>query len=620
MIESMQKQQAESEKAYKRYEKMAQPRIVAADINMDIFPSSNSLSVNGEYTLKNISATGIDTLFIDYPGGKKSTYHFDTLAPSVAASVLKMDQPNGVKIFKLSQPLLPGDSLKFLFKLRLLPNSFFGRIGSPVIGNGTFVNNFMFPSIGYNPQGELTENVVRKDHGLPPKPRLAPANDSAARMNNFISRDADWMRFSTTVSTDEGQLAIAPGYLQREWKIGGRHYFEYKMDSPILNFYSFLSAKHISQKDSWNNVAIEVFFNKGHEYNVSKMIRSVKKSLEYYSQHFGPYQHRQLRIIEFPNYSSFAQSFPNTVPYSESIGFLTKVKEGPDDIDLPFYVTAHEVAHQWWGHQVIGGNVQGSQIMSETLSQYAALMVMEKEYGPNSMRKFLEYEMNKYLMSRTFEGKGELPLVLAENQQYIHYNKGSVVMYALKDYLGEEKVNLALRNYLNEFKFKGPMYSNSYDLLRNIKAVTPDSLQYLVTDLFEKITVYENYVRNATYKKLPSGKYEVTLTVGSAKYDADSVGKETRVKNNTDIIEIGILKSRNSNTGQEQPLYLQKVKMDAPEKTFVIVVDEQPEKAGIDPFLKLMDKTPANNTMKFGDSPPKVDLSEGAKGSFKMNF
>ena len=193
-------------------------------------------------------------------------------------------------------------------------------------------------------------------------------------------------------------------------------------------------------------------------------------------------------------------------------------------------------------------------------------------------------------------------------------------MYALKDYLGEEKVNLALRNYLNEFKFKGPMYSNSYDLLRNIKAVTPDSLQYLVTDLFEKITVYENYVKNATYKKLPSGKYEVTLTVGSAKYDADSVGKETRVKNNTDIIEIGILKARNSNTGQEQPLYLQKVKMDAPEKTFVIVVDEQPEKAGIDPFLKLMDKTPANNTMKFGDSPPKVDLSEGAKGSFKMNF
>src|SRR5690606_21699741 len=122
---------------------------------------------------------------------------------------------------------------------------------------------------------------------------------------------------------------------------------------------------------------------------VDRMIKSVKRSLDYFTTNFSPYQHRQVRIIEFPRYSSFAQSFPNTIPFSESIGFIAKVDGDEDKIDVPFYVTAHEVAHQWWAHQVIGGNVQGSVLMSETMSQYSALMVMEKEYGRQAMKKFL---------------------------------------------------------------------------------------------------------------------------------------------------------------------------------------------------------------------------------------
>src|SRR5690606_21974120 len=142
---------------------------------------------------------------------------------------------------------------------------------------------------------------------------------------------------------------------------------------------------------------IEIYYQEGHEYNLERMINSIKKSLDYYTKHFSPYQHKQVRIIEFPRYNSFAQSFPNTIPYSESIGFITKVGDEPEKIDVPFYVTAHEVAHQWWAHQVIGGNVQGAVLMSETMSQYSALMVMEKEYGKKAMKKFLKYEMDKYL-------------------------------------------------------------------------------------------------------------------------------------------------------------------------------------------------------------------------------
>src|SRR5581483_10091889 len=209
----------------------------------------------------------------------------------------------------------------------------------------------------------------------------------------------------------------APGYLIKEYEKDGRRYFHYKMDCPILNFYSFLSARYAVKRDKYKNVNIEVFYHPGHEYNLDRMISSVKKSLQYYEKSFSPYQHRQVRILEFPRYASFAQSFPNTIPYSESIGFIAKVDDSdPLSIDYPYYITAHEVGHQWWAHQVIGADVQGATLMSETMAEYSAMMVMEHRYGKEAMQKFLKYNLNRYLIGRTQESKKELPIMLAEDQ------------------------------------------------------------------------------------------------------------------------------------------------------------------------------------------------------------
>lgn len=436
---------------------------------------------------------------------------------------------------------------------------------------------------------------------------MAPVNDSLARMNTYISNDADWIHFETEVSTAADQIAIAPGYLQKEWTKNGRRHFIYKMDSPILNFYSFLSAKYEVKKDKWKDVNIEVYYNKGHEYNLDRMIKSVKKSLDYFTKNFSPYQHRQVRIIEFPRYNSFAQAFPNTIPFSESIGFIAKVEDDPEKIDVPFYVTAHEVAHQWWAHQVIGGNVQGSVLMSETMAQYSALMVMEKEYGKQAMKKFLKYEMDDYLKGRATENKKEVPLMLCENQPYIHYNKGSVIMYSLRDYLGEDVLNNALRQYIARTAFQEPPYTNAIEFVNYIRAATPDSLQYIIKDMFETITIYENYVKDLSYTKTSNGKYKVKLTVYSAKFRSDSIGKQQKVPV-ADYIDVGVFADQNiKGKHTEKELALQRIKMDKPEKTFEFVVNEKPFSAGIDPYCKLIDRTPDNNTWKFGTKPPKVN-------------
>jgi len=182
------------------------------------------------------------------------------------------------------------------------------------------------------------------------------------------------------------------------------------------------------------------------------------------------------------------------------------------------------------------------------------------------MKKFLKYEMDNYLKGRTFESKNEMPLMLVENQQYIHYNKGSVVMYALKDYLGEATLNTAIKAYLDKTKFSGPPYTNSTEFVDYIKRATPDSLQYLVTDMFEKITLNENYVKKLDYKKINDKEYKVSLTVGCAKFYADSTGNLTKAKVN-DYVDIGIFSTEKvKNKDVEKPLLFTRVKMDAPEK------------------------------------------------------
>ena len=93
-------------------------------------------------------------------------------------------------------------------------------------------------------------------------------------------------------------------------------------------------------------------------------------------------------------YASFAQAFAGTMPYSESIGFNADTND-PEKIDFTTYVIAHEIAHQYWAHQVIGADMQGGTLTSETLAQYSALMVMKKLYGPDQIRRFLKYELDQ---------------------------------------------------------------------------------------------------------------------------------------------------------------------------------------------------------------------------------
>jgi aminopeptidase N len=319
------------------------------------------------------------------------------------------------------------------------------------------------------------------------------------------------------------------------------------------------------------------------------MNQGIKQSLDYYTRNFGPYQHKLVRIVEFPRYATFAQSYPNTIPYSESLGFIAKVNDkNPKDIDYPFYITAHEVAHQWWGHQLVGGNTRGSSVLSETLAEYSALMVMKKSFGANKMRRFLHYDLDQYLMGRALERKKELPLAENENQNYIQYRKGSLAMYQLQDILGEAKVNTALKDMLAQHGRSSGPYPSVNVLVDALRKVTPADQAYLIDDLFNQIVLYENHAVLATARKLSDGKYEVSFVVSAAKVRANDQGEEKDAALK-DWIDIGVDDKDGNSLLRERKL------IDRRENNYTVIVSGRPAKAGIDPDNKLIDRKPDDN-------------------------
>lgn len=568
------------EKTYKKFLKQNQPRIATVDVAVDLYPSKRNIQVKGYYYLKNYSNKPIDTLHVVLNKRVPVSYKF----ADGSALLDKCDYFN-YQIYKLNKKILPGDSLRMDFEVDHLVKGF---SGGGTHYNGTFINNFdHFPQIGYQQDLEIQDETLRKKYNLPAKERMPDLTDEWARNRNYVN-NASWIDFRCTVSTDLGQTAIAPGRLLKKWEEGDRAYFCYKLSNKILNFFNINSARYEVLTDKWQDVDLEIFYHKAHGYNVVKMMNVMKTSLETFTRKFGPYQFDNLRIVEFPSLT-FAQSFATTIPFSEKLGFIidydSKEEKG---VDYLTEVTAHEIGHQWWAHQVITASNKGATMLTECLAQYSAYLVLDLEDNKKQMRNLRRINLDKYLRGRSREEKKELPLAYGENQGYLNYKKGMMAVAAIQHFIGEDSLNISLKRLLRDHKYANGPYTVSTDYFPYIKAVTPDSLQYLVVDLLEKMVLYDNKVEKAVTKKLADGFYETTIDFKAKKLSADELGTEKEIALN-DYLDIGVVDKEGN------PLKIKRVHVDKSENTIKIVSKVKPVKAGIDPEIFLIDKKLEDN-------------------------
>lgn len=566
---------ADYERLYGRYEHAARPVLTHTRLQVDIYPDEQAADIRGTYSLVNRSNKAIDSIHL-------STIPFnpiESISFNQAASMVVADDKLGYHIYSLKEPLAPGDSVQMRFEMHIKPTGFSNEgADASIVANGSHITSDWMPAISYQADRQIRSAQDRLAYWLPPRAERPSLYDVAARHE---TQHAELMGFNAVVGTARNQVAVAPGALQRTWRKGDRRYFQYATNAPILNEYAFFSAKYAVQELQWvprstgsqyafqgpervaKPVMIQIFYHPSHAGNIARMMKSAQASLAYYAQEFGAYPYTNFRVLERPGYGRGMHAEPLTIDYQEGYSLMNPK---PDGLDLPYHIMAHEVAHQWWGMYLAPASVEGAGLLVESLATYSAMQVVEETLGHEHLLRYLSQMRQEYEVPRSRAA----PPLLRSNNAFLNYRKGPFALYALRHYIGKKRVNHALRQLLRTYT-PAPPLQTTLDFCRELQAVTPDSLHYLLHDLFATNTFWDLKTEQATAKQTKTGAWLVTLTVDARKMRVDSIGRETNVPMN-DWVEIGVFAPANKGQKTGQTIYLQKHRIQSGKQRIAVMV------------------------------------------------
>ena len=600
------------------------PKVRSVKVEANIQPKTGEGLFSGEYIIENVTGEPLKDLIINIPTSHKE----DVKKLVITGASRNRDRENieiledsRHQVFTFDRPVPAGEKFQLEFEMYFHPPRLVDY--SQILGNGTFVNNSqVFPMLGIQ-QRRMRNPDDRRKYDLPELPKKPDQTDLEARQFNFFMRTADYVDFKARVCTDPGQIPIAPGKHigTEDIQIDGvdRHCRSYEAINPIMNFFAFMSADYEVSRDVWDNsdgenVDLAIYYHADHDYNIDLMMDAAKSSLDTFTDTFGPYQYSQVRIMEFP-YGNFAQAFAGTVPFSENIGFVRDPGDADDakSIDIASYVTMHEIGHQWFGHQIVPGETKGFNVLSEGLTENAALTAYEAKFGWNRARRMLEERtIRRYLSGRANDNDDEPALINADSQGYLNYNKSSWVFWGLKQYMGEAEMQSAIRGFLEEYGSKGPPYPTTHQLVEYLRNAAPEDYQQLITDYWERITLWEMSIDDVKVTG-SEDNYTIGFTVKvDKKIASEETGKETSVteieeESLNEWVEIGFYDKDPKETLGGDWIKLERVRITELETEMSFSFTEKPTHVLIDPRRLLIERNVDDNVQKIG----KLESTEG---------
>jgi len=604
------------EKTLKKYQHLPLPKVTRLQLHTDLYPDKQQAFVHAVLHLVNKNAAPIEKLLLDAEGltaytvkqnGTPVPYSSPLLYPRGFFNFFRPAKDTAdFRLYQFQKPLAPGDSTV----LEIISSTMFAGFsndlyGGNLIRNGTFFD-LGLPGLGYDDDDELNSPYERKKAGLPPKEEEEIAQDDPEGINTLkAGKASDLLQLEMTISTVADQTVIAPGELQKQWQQNGRNYFYYTQTKPgLYPPVGILSAKFASLKDSVlldHNINISINYHPAHNANIKRFMAAYKDGLRYFSEAYGPYPFKDIRLAETSSYGPHDASMTTFETYAEGHCWNADFTD-PNQFDYCYFNTTIGLAQQWWRFCVAPNATVGSLVIPEGLARYSALVMAEKKYGKANIKRILQDQLWPYLFIRRRD-KNEHPLIRA-NRWYEWSGKASVALYALRDLIGEDSLNAALRDFKNAYAFKSqPPFAGTNDLYRYLQKHVPDSLQYFLTDTWQKITLYDNKITSLS--AVPTGnknEYKVTLSVEAKKIWMDDKDNEINAKDMSDYIDIGIFGANTTNKegrSEANPLYLHKYKLTAGQHTITVIVKGKPVNAGIDPYAILIDRQPNDNMKRF---------------------
>ena len=571
---AMRNWQISYEKKYKTMDSLPQPTVKSVQTKVDLFTKEAKYQVKGSYLLKNETAKTISKIWISM---NREVNVFE--AKVNAASKSTVDEEFKQQFITLAKPLKIGDSLKLDFSFTVFTSGFtpFNKENS-VVENGSYIELEKFvPQFGYDPGLEIEDRQTRKKAGLAPR-IIGNSTDSAYHLINF----------ETVISTAGDQQVVTVGELKGRWNRNGRNYFHYKTTKPIDFMFALSSARYEVKKEMWKGVALSLYYLKGHEYNLADIMLGMKDALDYGSTNFSPYQFKQLNLAEIPQYKGAATAYPGTVFSAERLSFVTNYNKSL--IRHSYAIAAHEVGHQWWANQLDPLPQPGAAMLTESLAKYTEAVLVGKRYGMMNLRKYLKFDNNLYFVY-SYTDDEENALAKAYDQPYIYYQKGGLIMYALKEMLGEAKINGVLKQFLAKHNYPNKRAA-AQDLFNELRQAAQPEQQQFVDECINKIVVYNMKIEVLDTKALPNGKYalDVKITV-----EPKEKGAKNLLKPNMDI-DLAVFDQLSEDwTDQTKPIYLKKYHFSKRETTINLVLGKKPKTVAVDPYAYILDDNQEDN-------------------------
>ncbi len=574
------------EETYRRYRDVAQPTIRAVDIEVDLFPSQRYYRVSGRYEIINNSDAPLDSALVYL----SPVCEAESLWIA-GASMSKSAEAFGHMHYLFQPPLQVDETREMTFTVTSGWNGFVPHQPfNAIVGNGTFIRLSRYvPYFGYEAGNELSHPDLRRERGLPATETFPPlgAEDSLLADNPHPA-----IRFRGIVSTEADQHALLQGNLLREWEADDRRYFEYQLNHPIPFRFAAASARYDVVKTSYKGVAVEMFTHPEHRYNLDHIRKTLKQTLDYCSEQFGPYQYDHLRFVQVSQFTEgfAATAYPGMMFFRENMGLTADLRDSTQ-INHLFRGIAHEAAHQWWGGQLTPRFIEGRNMMTESLAKYTEYRLYEAAYGPAMAHESLDMEMELYLRNRPFEP--EVPLYRVNDQAHVSYQKGALIFHAVADLLGEGRLNQALAAFRAKYPYP-QRKPRSYDLLNELAMVASPEEYELINAWFRRVVMYDLQVASANGRALDDGTFEIEAKLFCRKYAEDADRKEVPLDIDEDLF-LAIYAAGDDATYRSNPIYIQPFRAIGDSLMLNLKLDEKPGMIVIDPHLLRIEKNRMDN-------------------------
>lgn len=304
-----------------------------------------------------------------------------------------------------------------------------------------------------------------------------------------VDNFTDKATYDVFVTVPTETTAVCGGNLVNDTDNGdGTHTVHYAVNQEIATYHiSFVAGDYVEWTDTYHgmngNIPINVYVKPAQINKVEGTFVHVKDIASYFENAYGPYPFNRI---------GYSITSVGCMEHVDNIGITSGVLTGNTDEES--YV-AHEMSHMWFGNKVTCARAE-EMWLNEGFAQFCGMSYQEAIYDEATYMNEMRSVMAAVMGYDTGEGWLALNNV-PQDKTYGNtvYKKGATVVHTLRNYLGKELFNEAMRYYLNKFAYQSVTSEDLRDAITEYTGI--DMTDFFDTYVFtcgEPHYVVDNYI------------------------------------------------------------------------------------------------------------------------------